>query len=77
MLIPQFSLKSVLLIMAVLAVVSLIATQSLQGSYWALGVSMVMASLVASLAVYAALFFIVWLASTWFAKRVSKQERQT
>jgi hypothetical protein len=69
MLIPQFSLRWMLAVTTVLAVVFLIVAQAVQGAAWAVGVSFAVFALVAAMLVYAALFFLVWVFSVLFATR--------
>jgi hypothetical protein len=55
-LIPQFSLRWILALTTVMAVVSLIFTQALAGLAWAVGITILLAALVMAFVVYAAAF---------------------
>lgn len=63
MLIPQFTLRWLLGMTAVLAVVSLVMSWAMRGSPWAVGVSAALVGLVLVGLVYAAMFAAVWLFS--------------
>lgn len=60
MLIPQFSIRSMLLLTAGCAVVFSVVGLALRGHYWAAGVSIGVLSLVAAFVVYALFFALVW-----------------
>jgi hypothetical protein len=74
MLIPQFSLRWMLAVTTVLAVVFLIVAQAVQGAAWAVGVSFGVFALVAAMLVFAGLFFLVWVFSVLFAPRSSPRQ---
>lgn len=63
MLIPQFSLRWLLGVTAICSVVFSIVALAIRGQGWAIGVSVAVCSLVVVMAVYGALFGIVWLVS--------------
>jgi amino acid transporter len=63
MILPQFTLRMVLALMAVLGFVSLIVSRGLQGSAWAMGVSVALAALVFAFGTYAAAFGLVFVLS--------------
>jgi hypothetical protein len=69
MLIPQFSLRWMLAVMAVLAVFFLVVARAAQGNAWAVGVSVSVAMLAVVAAVHATMFFVIWLVSLWTARR--------
>jgi len=69
MVLPQFSLRMVLGLMAVLGFVSLIISRGLQGSGWALGVSIAFVALVFVFIAHAAFFGIIYLFSQPFQRR--------
>lgn len=69
MILPQFSLRMVLGLMAVLAFVSLVVSRGLQGSSWAMGVTIALTALVFSFIAYAAVFGIVYVISRAFHQR--------
>ena len=63
MLIPQFSLRLLLGVTAACSVVFSIVALAIRGQGWAIGVSVAVCSLVLIMAVYAALFGLVWMVS--------------
>jgi hypothetical protein len=63
MLIPQFSLRSILAVTAVCGIVSLVGAAALHGAPWAGAVIISIAALAAILAVHGLMFFVVWLLS--------------
>jgi hypothetical protein len=63
MLIPQFTLRRLLVVIAACAAFFLVVGSAVAGSKWALAVSVAIAWLVGMLGVYAGAFFIVWLVS--------------
>ena len=70
MLIPQFSLRWMLAVMAVLAVFFLIVSRAAQGSAWAVGVSAAVLMLGFVALVHGAMFFLIWLVSLFAARRI-------
>jgi hypothetical protein len=60
MLIPQYSLRWMLAVTSVLAVVFLIFAQAVRGSSWAVGVSLALVVLAGTMLVHGLLFFLVW-----------------
>jgi hypothetical protein len=76
-LIPQFSLRWILVATAVLAVVSLVASEGLRGAAWAGGVTVGLVALVVAFLVYAMLFAVAWLtAGLARSRRRLKQARK-
>ena len=69
MVLPQFSLRMVLGLMAVLAFVSLVVSRGLQGSSWAMGLTIALAALVFAFIAYAAAFGLVFVISRAFHQR--------
>jgi len=63
MLIPQFSIRWLLILTAACAGVFSIFGWAMRGSQWATGVSLAMVALVAVLLVHAAVFGVVWVFS--------------
>ena len=63
MLIPQFSLRSILAATAVCGVVSLVGAAAVRGTPWAAAVIIAIATLVVILAIHGLMFFVVWLLS--------------
>jgi hypothetical protein len=63
MIIPRYSLRTILLITAFCAVIFLIVSQGIRGSPWAVGVSIGLLALVTAVLVQALGFFLVWLFS--------------
>lgn len=63
MLIPQFSIRWLLGLTVVCAVIFSIVGLAVRGSRWAMGVSIGIGSLVLLMAVYAGMFFLVWVFS--------------
>ena len=72
MLIPQFSLRWLLAVTTISAVVFLIFAQAVQGSGWAVGVSLAVVMLALVFGAYATLFFGVWVFSLIFSGRRSR-----
>jgi hypothetical protein len=74
MVLPQYSLRMILGLMAVLGFVSLIVSRGLQGSGWALGVSVAFVALIFVFLAYGAFFGIIYLVSRPFQRQdVSRQ----
>jgi hypothetical protein len=69
MLLPQFSLRTTLALVAVLGFVSLIVSRGLQGSSWAMGATIALAALVFAFMAYAAAFGIVYILARAFHQR--------
>ncbi len=69
MLMPQFSLRWVLAVTAVCAVLSLIAAFAIRGTAWAMALTLGFASLALMLAVHGAMFFAVWVFSLVLPRR--------
>jgi hypothetical protein len=71
MVLPQFSLRMVLGLVAVLAFVSLIISRGLQGSAWAMGVSGALLALAFAFTMYAVSFGVLYLVSRAFNRRAA------
>ena len=67
MLIPQYSIRWLLVITAVCAGLFSIVGLAVRGQSWAIGVSVALGALVLTMLVYAAVFGLVWLASVLLA----------
>jgi uncharacterized membrane protein len=76
MVLPQFSLRMVLGLVAVLAFVSLIISRGLQGSAWAMGVSVALLALVFVFSMYAVFFGAIYLVSLAFNLRAALQPQR-
>jgi hypothetical protein len=63
MLLPQFSLRSILVATAVCGIVSLVGAAALRGAPWAAAVIIAIAAVGAILVVHGLMFFVVWLLS--------------
>jgi hypothetical protein len=64
MLLPRFSLRWVLAIIAAFALVFLIVSQGVQGTQWAAAVSVGLAGLALVALIHASTFAVVWVLST-------------
>lgn len=71
-LIPQFTLRRLLLLMGVSSIFFLVLGNAVAGRPWAIAISLGVASLVAAFAVYAATFFLVWILSLIWKPRSDK-----
>jgi amino acid transporter len=69
MVLPQFSLRMVLGLVAVLGFVSLVISRGLQGSAWAMGITMALAALVFAFVAYATVFGLVFAISKVFNRQ--------
>jgi hypothetical protein len=69
MFLPQYSLRTMLLVMTVLAVCAWIVRLAVQGVPWAAGVSYAMLALVIMLVVWALTFVLVACAGVFFRRR--------
>jgi hypothetical protein len=69
MVLPQFSLRMALGMMAVLGFVSLLISRGLQGSTWAMGITIALAALAFAFVAYAAVFGLVFVASKLMSRR--------
>ena len=63
MLIPQFTLRRLMIVTAAIAVLSLIVTWGSHGTAWAIGVSAMLVLLGVTVAIHVLLFAVVWLVS--------------
>jgi hypothetical protein len=77
MILPQFSLRMTLGLVAVLGVASLILSRALQGSGWAMGVSVALASIVFLFITYAAVFALIYLLAMAFQRRTVLRPQAT
>jgi hypothetical protein len=60
-LLPRFSIRTLLGLLTVCAIVFVIAGMAYRGQYWAWGITLGMASLAVAALIHAALFGLVWL----------------
>jgi hypothetical protein len=74
MLIPQFSLRSVLYVTAGCAVLSLVAAMAMRGTAWAMALTVAVASLSITFAAYGTMFFAVWVFSLVAPRRRAARE---
>ncbi|HEV7221600.1 MAG TPA: hypothetical protein VGN42_02810 [Pirellulales bacterium] len=74
MLIPQFSLRSVLYVTAICAVLSLVAAMAMRGTAWAMALTVAVASLSITFLAYGAMFFAVWVFSLVAPRRRAARE---
>lgn len=77
MLLPRFSLRTLLAVLTIVAVASLFAGHALGGRAWALGVTVAAVSVVATLIVHAGFFAVAsfiarWLGPTEIIARTSR-----
>ena len=63
MLIPQFTLRRLIVVTAAIAVLSLIVTWGSHGTPWAIGVTAMLILLGVTVAIHVLLFAVVWLVS--------------
>ncbi|MGE0607550.1 MAG: hypothetical protein AB7O62_10680 [Pirellulales bacterium] len=61
--IPQFTLRRLMIWMAVSSLLCLVVGNAVAGRHWAIGLSLAMIAVVAALLVHAGAFFIAWVAS--------------
>jgi len=61
MLVPRFSIRTLLFMLTIGAVACLIAGMAYRGLYWAWGVTIGLASLLVAALVHAALFGVIWI----------------
>ncbi len=61
MLIPRYSLRTILIIVTVCAVMFLVISLGVQGTQWAAGVSIGLLALAVILIAHASTFFLAWL----------------
>jgi hypothetical protein len=69
MFLPRYSLRAILVITAVCAVIFLIVSQGMRGSTWATGVSIGLLALATAMLAQALGFFLVWLFSLLLGRR--------
>lgn len=75
MILPRYSLRVILLVTAICAVISLILAQGLRGKPWAAGMSMGLLAAVVTLALGAVAFGLIWAVATLLASlRASSDE---
>ena len=63
MLVPRFSLRSLLLLTTVAALVSFVVMCAVRGQAWAIALAVAMASLVLTLLLHAVFFLVAWMLS--------------
>jgi len=63
MLIPQFSIRMLIVVTAIVAVLAMIASWGGQGIAWAIGATAAIGMVLLAMLVQAAMFGLVWLAS--------------
>lgn len=61
MLLPRYSLRQILAVMVIVALVFVAAAQAARGAAWAVGITIAVATLLVSLGVYALTFLPIWL----------------
>jgi hypothetical protein len=71
MIVPRFTIRTLLLILTVGALVSIIAGFAIRGQQWAWGITIGLLSLAFTALVHAAWFGVVWIIS-----RVSSQQQE-
>jgi hypothetical protein len=70
MLIPRFSVRWLLVVTAVSAVVALIVSQAMAGHVWAIALSATLGAAAAMFAIQSAVFLLAWsMAAAWRARR--------
>jgi hypothetical protein len=75
MLVPRFSIRTLLAMLTVGAVACLIAGMAYRGQYWAWGVTIALASLVVTALLHAALFGVIWIFAQLTGATRQNQER--
>jgi hypothetical protein len=70
MLLPRFSIRTALVIVTVVAVISLFAGQALGGRAWALGLTVAVVSVPVALLVHAAFYCV----AMWFARLLGPED---
>ena len=63
MVIPQFSIRLLILVTAIVAVLALVASWGGQGIAWAIGATAALGMVVLTMLVHVAMFGMIWLAS--------------
>ena len=76
-LIPQYTIRQLLIVTAGFAVVSLVGAQAVRGAMWAVAASVGVMAVAATLAVHAAFFGMVWLAYRFGERRRQRKARTT
>jgi len=76
MLIPQFSVRSLLLITSLVACACLVASLAVRGHHWALGVTIGIVTAVLAIAIQAVVFFLVWLVSLLGRIRIGRPNQK-
>jgi hypothetical protein len=71
MLVPRFSIRTLLVMLTLGAVACLIAGMAYRGKYWALGATIALASLAVTAFVHATLFGVIWI----FARLTGAQQQ--
>ena len=75
MLLPRFTIRTLLVVLTVSAFVFVIAGMAFRGQYWALGVTIGLLSLVFTAMVHAAWFGIVWMFARMRPETRNRQPR--
>ena len=74
-LIPQYTIRQLLILTAGCAVVSLVGAQAVRGALWAMAMSIGVLAVAATLMVHAAFFGVVWLAYRLYERRERRMAR--
>jgi hypothetical protein len=74
MIFPRYSLRVILVVTAICAVISLVLAQGLRGKPWAAGMSMGLLAVVVTLALGALAFAVIWAFTTVFARLAERRE---
>ena len=72
MLIPTFSIRSILIVTTLAAALAMVATLALGGHRWAVALLLTVGCLLLIFAVHAAFFVVVWIASLFTTRREAK-----
>ena len=74
MIFPRYSLRVILLVTAICAVISLVLAQGLRGKPWAAGMSMGLLAAVVTLALGALAFGLIWALTTVFGRLADRRQ---
>jgi hypothetical protein len=74
MIFPRYSLRVILVVTAICAVISLVLAQGLRGKPWAAGMSMGLLAVVVTLALGALTFAVIWAFTTVFGRLAERRE---
>ncbi len=75
MILPRYSLRVILLVTAICAVISLVLAQGLRGKPWAAGMTMGLVAAVVTLVLGALAFGLIWAAATLLARFGASHDR--